>query len=157
MSFTVLSVPNSVFHYFLDSILMVPLNFNNKSISNYLICFSLSIFFFLFFSRSTVHLHFSPKYILVNSISGKYSFKKFFFFNYNCIIIRLEHVDMLSFLHYNTELISVIWSMRWTLASWTLLHFTFALKKGFHRNLDFIWFNKIFLSNFVFFCGKLIV
>ncbi len=42
-------------------------------------------------------------------------------------------MDMLSFLHYNTELISVIWTvMRWTLASCTLmLHFTFALKKDF--------------------------
>ncbi len=39
-------------------------------------------------------------------------------------------MDMLSFLHYNTELISVIWTeMRWTLASCTLLHFTFDLKK----------------------------
>ncbi len=26
------------------------------------------------------------------------------------------------------------------------VEFTFALKKGFQRNLDFIWFNKIFLS-----------
>ncbi len=30
-------------------------------------------------------------------------------------------------MHYNTELISVIW----TLAACTLLHFTFALKKDF--------------------------
>ncbi len=40
----------------------------------------------------------------------------------------------------------------------SMLHFTFALKKGFHRNLDLIWFNKIFLSKIVdFFGGKLIV
>ncbi len=31
----------------------------------------------------------------------------------------------------------------------SMLHFTFALKKEFHRNLDFIWFNKIFLSKIV--------
>ncbi len=30
LSFTVLSVPNSIFQYFLDSILMVPLNCNNQ-------------------------------------------------------------------------------------------------------------------------------
>ncbi len=36
----------------------------------------------------------------------------------------------------------------------SMLHFTFA----FHRNLDFIWFNKIILSKMVdFFCGKLII
>ncbi len=38
----------------------------------------------------------------------------------------------------------------------------FTLKKGFHRNLDVIWFKKYslikFLSKIVdFFCGKLIV
>ncbi len=31
----------------------------------------------------------------------------------------------------------------------------FCFKKGFHRNLDLIWLNKIFLSKIVVvFCGK---
>ncbi len=51
------------------------------------------------------------------------------FFDYNCIIIRLEHVDMLSFLHYNTELISVIWTEMDTCFLDSMLHFTFAFKK----------------------------
>ncbi len=36
-------------------------------------------------------------------------------------------MGILSFLHYNSE----FWTMRWTLASCALLHFTFALKKDF--------------------------
>ncbi len=61
---------------------------------------------------------------------------------------------MLSFLHYNTELISVIWTeMRWTLAC-TLLHFTFALKNDFIE-IGFHLVYKIFLSKIVdFFCGN---
>ncbi len=57
---------------------------------------------------------------------------------------------MLSFLHYNTELISVIW----TEIDTCFLHSValyFCFKKGFHRNLDLIWFNKIFLSKIVVF------
>ncbi len=46
------------FHYFLDSILMVPLNFNNQKHLQ-LIDFILKKLFFL--SRNTAHLHFSPK------------------------------------------------------------------------------------------------
>ncbi len=45
---------------------------------------------------------------------------------------------MLSFLHYNTELISVIQ----TLASYTLLHFTFALKK----DLIEIWISSVLIK-----------
>ncbi len=65
---------------------------------------------------------------------------------------------MLWFLHYNTELISVIWNIdgHMLLALYVALYFCF--KKGFHRNLDLIWFNKIFLSKIVvFFGGKWIV
>ncbi len=59
----------------------------------------------------------------------------------NVIIIRLEHVDMLSFLHYNTELISVIWTEMDTCFLHSRLHFTFSLKQGFHTN--FIEISKI--------------
>ncbi len=31
----------------------------------------------------------------------------------------------------------------------------FCFKKGFHRNLDLIWFNKIFLSKIVFFLWEI--
>ncbi len=53
------------------------------------------------------------------------------FFDDNVIIIRLEHVDMLSYSHYNTELISVIWTEMDTCFLHSMLHFTFALKKDF--------------------------
>ncbi len=52
------------------------------------------------------------------------------FFDYN-YIIRLELVDMLLFLHYNTELISVIWTEMDTCFLHSMLHLTFALKKDF--------------------------
>ncbi len=53
---------------------------------------------------------------------------------------------MLSFLHYNTELdfSDLDWDEMDTCFLHSMLHFTFAIKKGFHRNLDLIWFNKIF-------------
>ncbi len=72
------------------------------------------------------------------------------FFDDNVIIIRLEHVNMLSFLHYNTELISVIWTEMDSCFLHSMLHFTFALKQGFHTN--FIEIRKIV----DFFCLKLI-
>ncbi len=56
------------------------------------------------------------------------------FFDDNVIIIRLEHVDMLPFSHYNTELISVIWTEMDTCFLHSMLHFTIALKQGFQRN-----------------------
>ncbi len=38
---------------------------------------------------------------------------------------------MLSFLHYNTELLSVIWTEMDRVQEASMLHFTFALKKDF--------------------------
>ncbi len=76
---------------------MVPLHFNNQK---HLQLIDLYIFFKVFF------LSFFQKYCTFTFFtyinSGKYSFKTFFFY-YNCII-RLEHVDILLFSHYNTEL-----------------------------------------------------
>ncbi len=91
----VLSLPNSVFHYFLEILDFLPY-----------------IFYILFLEILHIDI------FHLNNISGKYSFKMCFFYFYNCII-RLEQVDILPFLLYNTELISVIWTMRWTLASCT--------------------------------------
>ncbi len=45
----VLLVSNSVFHYFLDSILLVPFNFNNQNKHLQLIDFVLNKVFFFFF------------------------------------------------------------------------------------------------------------
>ncbi len=56
---------------------------------------------------------------------------------HHCIIRRLEHVEMLSFLHYNTEL-WFQWFGHLLLALYVALCFCF---KGFNRYLDFIWFN----------------
>ncbi len=61
------------------------------------------------------------------------------FLDYNCII-RLDHVDILSFLHYNTELdFSDLDTYLLLALCCTLL----LLKKEPRRNLDFIRFNKI--------------
>ncbi len=58
-------------------------------------------------------------------------------------------MDMLSFLHYDIELEKMDTCFLHSVA----LYFYF--KKGFHRNFDFIWFNKIFLSKIVgFFEGN---
>ncbi len=62
---------NRVFHYFLDSISMVPLHFNNQK-DQY-------IYIYIFFFSST-------KSIQVNIISGKYSFKK-------CFLITIVLLD----------------------------------------------------------------
>ncbi len=56
------------------------------------------------------------------------------FFDYNFIISRPEHVDMLSFLYYilNFDFSDLDYEM-YTCFLHSMLHFTFALKK------DFIW------------------
>ncbi len=71
-------------------------------------------------------------------------------FDYYCII-RLEHVDMLSFLHYilNFGFSDLDYEIECN-KQVSMLHFTFAFKK------DLIWFNNS-LIKLPFFYGKFIV
>ncbi len=59
---------------------------------------------------------------------------------------------MLSFLHYNIEIVFMDYEMDTCFLHSVVLYFSF--KKVFHRNLDFIWFNKIFLRLLIFLVGN---